>query len=307
MKKRMLFIFLVFMIKFSFGQQFTDLYGDYLGQTPPGEIPVIFANGIVSCKTLEHSAAVFSSDGNELYWVSRENQESKLNIWTMRRIGNRWTKPEIIKILNDSVNLYDPYLTADGEKLFFGTDKDGNADIWVAERRGNAWNNPQKIDQSINNKDGQCQASIANNGTIYYVDYRIINGKWTCDIMKSEFKNGEYLNPDTLPTCINSMISEDWTPYIAPDESYLIFSSGNEQNYGDLYISFYNKQTNTWSKPLSAGELINTQSQETFPVVSPDGKYLFFTRWTDEKNDMDVYWVSTKFIEKLKETCSENK
>jgi Tol biopolymer transport system component len=48
------------------------------------------------------------------------------------------------------------------------------------------------------------------------------------------------------------------------------------------------------------GASINSTSQETYPVVSPDGKYLFFTRWTDDKNDMDVYWVSASIIEKIR-------
>jgi hypothetical protein len=28
--------------------EFTDLYSDYLGQTPPGDTPMVFAGGIVS-------------------------------------------------------------------------------------------------------------------------------------------------------------------------------------------------------------------------------------------------------------------
>lgn len=288
-------------------EEFSDLYGDYLGQTPPTDTPVIFAPGIISKTTLEHSAAIFSSDGNEVYWVSRENQESKLSIWMMQRINNRWTEPEIINLLGDSVNLFDPYLTIDGKKLYFGADKNGNADIWYAERQGNTWNKPQNIGLPINNKDGQCQGSLTENGTIYYIDYRVIDKKWTCDILKSKFKNGVILKPDTLPVSINSKSSEDWTPFIAPDESYIIFSSRREQKYGDLYISFHDIQTDYWSEAINLGESINSPSQETFPVVSPDGRYLFFTRWTDEKNDMDVYWVSSSFIDSLKEKYLEKK
>jgi Tol biopolymer transport system component len=48
------------------------------------------------------------------------------------------------------------------------------------------------------------------------------------------------------------------------------------------------------------GGLINTATQETYPTVSPDGKYLFFTRYTNEKSSMDVYWVSAKIIDRLR-------
>jgi hypothetical protein len=59
MKKTLIISLLVLVAQFSFGQQFTDLHGDYLGQTPPGDTPVVFAPGIISKNGLEHSAAFF--------------------------------------------------------------------------------------------------------------------------------------------------------------------------------------------------------------------------------------------------------
>ena len=70
MKKGLLIIFLILIVKFSFGQKFTDLYGGYLGQAPPGDTPVVFARGIVSDTLLQHSAPAFSPDGNEVFWWS---------------------------------------------------------------------------------------------------------------------------------------------------------------------------------------------------------------------------------------------
>ena len=43
---------------------------------------------------------------------------------------------------------------------------------------------------------------------------------------------------------------------------------------------------------------INSKFTDTWPRVSPDGKYLFFT--SSRKGNMDIYWVSEKIIEKLK-------
>ena len=36
-----------------------------------------------------------------------------------------------------------------------------------------------------------------------------------------------------------------------------------------------------------------------FPGMSPDGKYLFFTRYDKNWNE-DIYWVDAKIIEELK-------
>ena len=49
-------------------------------------------------------------------------------------------------------------------------------------------------------------------------------------------------------------------PFIAPDESYLIFTSDRKGNFGggDLYISFHNIDTDTWTEPINMGAPINT-------------------------------------------------
>jgi hypothetical protein len=71
-----------------------------------------------------------------------------------------------------------------------------------------------------------------------------------------------------------------------------------KDDYGDLYVCF-RQPDGTWTDRVSLGEPINSKALERFPTVSPDGKYLFFTRWTPE-HDEDVFWVSAGIIEQLK-------
>ena len=71
----------------------------------------------------------------------------------------------------------------------------------------------------------------------------------------------------------------EFNAYVAPDESFLIFSSwGREDDLGggDLYISYRNG-LNDWSIPKNLGTTINSDKLDYCPFVSPDGKYLFFT------------------------------
>jgi len=101
-------------------QNFTDLYGDYLGQTPPGDTPVVFAPGIVSTIYMEHSALAFSPDGNELFWRVQEGFVSApddagpwISSKTMHRIGNRWAAPR------GSPYGGGPVFSPDGKRLYF--------------------------------------------------------------------------------------------------------------------------------------------------------------------------------------------
>ena len=47
------------------------------------------------------------------------------------------------------------------------------------------------------------------------------------------------------------------------------------------------------------GPAVNTESQERFPSVSPDGKYIFFARHMPETYS-DIFWTDAKIIKELK-------
>lgn len=280
---------------------FTDLYGDYLGQTPPGDTPMVFARGIVSTNDLEHSPAIFSTDGSEVYWVSvrlpgPDNSEALNRVMTMQRKNGRWTVPQV-----------SPYnitaLSSDGHFGYFRSLED--MDMWVVEKQNDNWVNPKCLNLVKKYPELKLAAnpSIANSGTLYFVgNAEGLKTQNNYGIYRTEITKGEYIKPELLPRRINLPPFLNWTPFIASDESYLIFSSNRdgELGEGDLYISFHDISTNTWYDPINMGEPINTRAQERLPGVTPDGKYLFFTRWTPEHNQ-DVYWVSAKIINRLRE------
>lgn len=293
--------------------KFTDLYGDYLGQTPPGDTPVVFAHNIVSTNQLEHSAPAFSPAGNEIFWSlwrHPENVEPQV-IMTMRREGGVWSEPDIAPFSGEYVD-GGPTFSADGRRLYFGSANPAKPapgysriwDIWFVEKQDKGWSERRSLDllarfpylRSVESP------SIARNGTIYFMEYTPgpLNDS---GIYRAELVNGKYTKPQLLPPSINDPSGIlTWTPFIAPDESYLLFSSNRhnpESDYGDIWISWRNSNGN-WSDPVMLPESINSRHQERFPMVSPDGKYLFFTRWTPEHNH-DVLWVNAKIIEKIKD------
>ena len=284
-------IILILISGSSFGQQFTALYGEYLGQTPPGDTPIVFAPGIVSRQSLEHGPAVFSPDGKEVYWAWRDNPSTICHIWYMKRINNRWTKPENFAPFGDTVTHWDPFLSLDGKRLYFSTLNNGKADIWFVEKQGKNWGKPQSMGPVINNaEEDQCQAILNKSRTVYFSAGKIV---------RSKFKNENYFHPDTLPVSINQgRYNSD--PFIAPDDSYLLFCSRRLNDQVDIYISFHDTIADTWSEPINMGEPINTMVVDRFPAVSPDGKYLLL-RYNGNEKSMDVYWVSAMIIDRLKE------
>jgi len=298
--KKGLFIFTLFLlVKSSFGQEFTDLKGDYLGQPLPGETPVVFARGIVSDSLLQHGAPTFSPDGNEVFWWTVNRNDGLLkttpSLRTMRRINNRWTKPEKTPFLGE------PFFSPDGKKLYLSALDGPN----YLERQENGWS-----EQKSNGLVARFPEikmvywpSITRNGTLYF------NGhaegfKFNIALYRSELINGEYTKPELLPSHINipgdGMLNQ--TAYIAPDESYLIYCSRSftpVDDYGDLFICF-RRPDGSWTDRIKLNEQINTNGYERFPSVSPDGKYFFFTR-VDPIYSEDIYWMSASFIDRLRE------
>ena len=81
-------------------------------------------------------------------------------------------------------------------------------------------------------------------------------------------------------------------PFVAPDGSYLLFA-----REFDLYVSF-RKQDGSWADPASLGPEINSPAIDICPMVSADGKYLFFL--SQRGGESHTWWVEAKAIENLR-------
>ncbi|MBU0475696.1 MAG: hypothetical protein KKF62_16220 [Bacteroidetes bacterium] len=260
------------------GKEFPVLKGSYLGQNPTGNEPELFAPGIISREGyFEHSAAVFSPDGNEVYWSGEPDETRHFEIYFMKIVNEQWTEPKIA-FSCESNNFNNPVFSSDGNKLFFN--KDG--DIWFVERKGKEWSSAVKLPSIINTSASERMCSITNDGSIYFTRYPEF------EVYVSKKVNDNYLEPIKLDRSINFDNYRKMSVYVAPDESYLILEASKDAATCELFVS-HRMKNGKWSEcqklPIKWGR---------FPTVSPDGKYLFFM--TRE----GIYWVSAKIIEKLK-------
>jgi len=91
-------------------------------------------------------------------------------------------------------------------------------------------------------------------------------------------------------------------PGIAPDGSFLTFYSIKPGAQGgtetDLYLTL-RLPDGTWTKPQNMGPRINSGYFDWGARISPDKKYMFFTRSTGWNlhpvcDTGDIYWVELK-------------
>lgn len=271
----------------------------YLGQPAPTLTPALFAPGLVSTNGRTEFGSVFSKDGNTFYYAIEPN--GKAEIYASRFVNNAWSKPEVV-LVHEKYGYNDPFLSPDEKRLYFISTRalDGKGDpkdydIWYVERKGNGWSEPINAGDKINSTKNEYYMSFTKTGTMYFSSNRNTQERSNnYDVYFSKSVNGEFQTPVKLSNAINSDAYEA-DVFVAPDESYLIFSAEKPGGYGsgDLYISFRNTN-DTWTDAKNVGKEINARRSEYCPFVTADGKYFFYTK------ENDIYWVDTSFIEKLR-------
>ncbi|MCP4723660.1 MAG: hypothetical protein GY863_01415, partial [bacterium] len=203
-------------------------------------------------------------------------------------------------------------ISYDGKRCFFGSNRPvepggkkliDRCNLWMMQRVGDWWGEPVHLKYGINDGDHQNYPCSAKNGNLYFQSVRDGNfGESNTDIHMAEWKDGYFSEPVNLGENINSIYNEG-DVLIAPDESWIIISvSGSPEciGSGDFFISFRNED-GTWTKRVHMGEEINTKYVDFCPMISPDGKYLFYSsKRTFEPRKADIYWADIKIIEKYR-------
>ncbi|MFC2135412.1 TolB family protein [Bacteroidota bacterium] len=272
-----------------------EITGAYLGQTPPGAAPQLFAPVVFTEANELHSNVVFSPYGQEVFWTLMDGYPSE--ILHMKLENGTWTAPATAPF-NSQFGTLDPSFSPDGNRVFFmswasasGNSAASKENIWFVEREGNGWGQPQMLGNEVNYLDVHWQVSVASNGTLYFAGS---NGANTGGIWFSEFIDGQYTQAQFMGDAINTG-SYEGTPFIAPDESYLMFSSHRGGNTNaDLFISFKNED-GTWSQAQNMGSSINTAGHELYAIVSGNSEYLFFL--SSRTGILRAYWMDAEIIE----------
>jgi len=283
------------------GVRFPVLEGDYLGQNPPGAEAELFAPGIVSSIWGLHSTAVFSPDGNEVFWAPMisfpDEIYSRGGLLMMKRVNGRWTAPAWAPFSGPDLNDDVPFFSPDGRRIYFissrplpGGGASGGEGIWFADRTAAGWSEPRPLDPGVNAFDMHWEFSLDTKGNLFFGG-RAADSRGQGDIYLARSSKGKYEKPVNVGEPVNSA-DEEMTPFISPDGSYLLFS----RRY-DLWVSFRGAG-DAWTEPVKLGPEVNGPSIELCPVVTADGKYLFFL--SQRGGESHAYWVRADVIEKAR-------
>lgn len=282
----------------------------YFGQPVPGLTPEKFAPGVVSTEAIELNG-VFTPDGREFFFTRLVDAIDTM--FHSRYADGVWSAPRPLMVYAGQAKAVavDMAVSPDGTALYFlgqhaheyGQDP-SNWDLWVSRLVNGAWTEARVLPPPITTAARESYPVVVADGSLYFASDRP-GGQGRGDVYRAQrLADGRFADPVNLGPPINTAAGEGDT-YVAPDESYLLVASSRPDGFGqgDLYVSF-RAPDGRWQPLVNLGDTINTDQTEFCPMVTPDGKYLFFSRrwgatW-EETTAGDVYWVDVKVLERFK-------
>jgi len=256
---------------------FPRLENPFFVQKPPGSIPEIFVPRIVSTERSEIETA-FSPDVKEFYFRKFDEGLENDALVAIQYKDNLWDESFVVPRGE---------ISPDGKILYKGNE--------YREQTPSGWSAIKSLGAPFDSIPIM-RLTASSKGTYYFDDVSLFNDKPPIvHIRYSRLIDGIHEKPRTLD--IDTGTTLKFHPFIAPDESYLIFDSKTENGNADIYISFRQKD-GSWGTAINLDK-INTELSEVYGSVTTDGNFFFFRRTlgNGKKNKM---WVDAGFIEALR-------
>ena len=282
----------------------------YLGQTPPALTPELFAPGLVSTDAVELNS-VFNQDFTEFFFARLVDGTQTMHHAVFERGAWSAARPLLLFPGGTRATADDMSVSPDGQSLYFlgihphAQDPEGRTtDIWASARHGGAWSTAAVVPAPISTPASEIYPVVVADGSLYFISNRP-GSLGPSDLYRAQRRpDGSFDAPVNVGPPING---EHGTgdAYVSPDERYMIFAARRPSSLGsaDLFVSF-RTGAGAWTEPVNLGDTINSALIDYCPMVTPDGRYLFFSRrnpgpWAEAKQG-DVYWVDARVIDQFR-------
>jgi hypothetical protein len=200
--------------------------------------------------------------------------------------------------INSSEDDYAASLTPNGEWLYLTSNRSGRSQIYRSSPAGSDWSAPAMVTEEMVNSrrgDGSLSLAVPALARLVKLEGALMQraNPLHVGVMTSARREGSAGDADVFMVKVSSdgasltdvsplseLNSSDWDaqPAIAPDGSFIVFSSTREGGLGgmDLYISMRGGDGG-YGAPVNLGSSINSDGQDVSPYIAPDGRTLFFS------------------------------
>lgn len=277
--------------------------GNYYMTTPSGIAISNMGDEINSA--YEDYAPTISPDEDEIYFTSKrpgsvggnKDSDNKYfeDIWYSKKTDESWSEPTNLGApINDEYHNSNIGLSPDATKLFIYSN-DNSGDILRSEHKNGTWTKPKSVGNLINSEYRESSISITKDGAMMFYTSSKPGGEGSTDIYFCYLDvDGNCLeDPKNLGTRINTEYAEEG-PFYDVENNKLYFASKGHKGMGgfDLYETYYDETSDTWSEPLNLGIPVNSTDDDLFITLSADGRTAYYSTFKeDSRGYNDIYKI----------------
>lgn len=229
-------------------------------------------------------------------FIESEKENSGLKVNAERQIEYCHNAKELMKFpvkvkfenLGDNVNSQDddyfPFIPTNESFIVFNSNRRiageeeelPQPDILISYVKDGKYLNAEKLPETINTKLGREEiVGLNSDGTEAILFFEALNGDG--DLFECKIEGQKFGEPVKLDGNVNSK-SIEIAACISSDNSRLYFASDRPGGYGgvDLYLC-QRLPNGKWSEAQNLGPSVNTEYDEDFPNISPNGEILYFS------------------------------
>lgn len=207
-------------------------------------------------------------------------------IFVSQRVGDTWSEPASTPFSGGAWMDMEPAMAPDGSFLVFASNRpaspDGKAldgayegqaqpgrggNLWRVDRTAEGWAQPVRLPDTVNGGTSIYAPALAADGSLYFMQPDPATGHFRLYLSHAEHGRYQAAHPLSLS---DGQIS-DYDPAIAPDQSFIIFSSDrlpSTATASAIFIAF--ATDGGWGTPIPLG-VSGTESR-----LSPDRATLYF-------------------------------
>ena len=164
--------------------------------------------------------ATFNKSGDTVYFSRNldvktkltdvSSPRNKLGIFSAVLVDKQWMKVRELRINNEYYNVTTPYLSRDGKRLFFASDKPGGyggSDLYYSQWENDRWEDPVNLGPNINTRGNEAYPFINPAGELFFSSDSLpgLGGK---DIFFSRFDGTGWTTPVHIDAPINSQYDD---------------------------------------------------------------------------------------------------
>lgn len=161
------------------------------------------------------------------------------------------------------------------------------------DRKGK-WSEPVPGEETINTEFDEGAACTNSKATVmYFTSFREDkSGNLVCKIFMSERDGIDWKQSEEVPLVADTITVGH--PAISPDELTLLFVAEMRGGFGkkDIWKVTRDSKSASWGQPVNLGSDINTEGNEMFPYIHPDGTLYFSSDGHEGMGGLDIFMAT---------------